>query len=88
MYLHLGNDVLVPQHNVVAILDLDTTSISKLTRAFLKKAQESGKVINVGKELPKSYVIIDSNGVFNIYVSPLSSQTLCKRALNNDLGLM
>ena len=36
MYLHLGSDVVVSQSEIIAIFDLDTTSISKITRDFYK----------------------------------------------------
>ena len=58
MYLHLGMDVVVRQKEVIAILDLDTTSVSKNTREFLNTAQKRGNVIDVSKnDLPKSYVL-------------------------------
>lgn len=80
MFLHLGNDIVVSQRDIVAILDLDTTSISKITRIFLDRAQKSGKVIDVSEELPKSYVIVGDKEEFRLYVSPISAQTLTKRA--------
>ncbi len=80
MYLHLGMDVVIPQSEVVGILDLETTSISKITRQFLDTAQKRGQVINVGDELPKSYVIATNKRGCFLYVSPISVQTLAKRA--------
>lgn len=38
---------------VVGIFDLETSTISKITREFLAKAEKSGKVINVSMEMPK-----------------------------------
>ena len=81
MYLHLGSDVVVSQSEVIAILDLDTTSVSKITRQFLNTMQKSAKVIEVSKyDLPKSYVLCGKKDKFHIYISPLSAQTLYKRA--------
>ena len=55
MYLHLGSDVVVSQSEVIAILDLDTTSVSKITRQFLDSTQKGGRVVEVSKgDLPKS----------------------------------
>ena len=54
MYIHLGEDTVVKQENIVGIFDLDNTSISKHTRFFLRKAEETGKVVNVSYELPRS----------------------------------
>ena len=38
MFLHLGMDVAVNEKDIVAIMDLETTSISKITREYLQKA--------------------------------------------------
>lgn len=80
MYLHLGMDVVIKHSEIVAILDLETTSISKLTREFLNTAQKKGRVVSVSDELPKSYVITGKGSEFTLYISPISAQTLTKRA--------
>jgi len=85
MYLHLGGEISVKIKNIVAIMDLETTSVSKITKDFLKFAQRSNSVINVNEELPKSYVITSENNETRVYVSPISSQTLLKRANRGDL---
>ena len=39
MYLHLGGDISVSVKNIVAIMDLETTSVSKITKEFLRIAE-------------------------------------------------
>lgn len=85
MYLHLGGDISVKLKNIVAIMDMETTSVSKITKEFLKIAQKSDSVVNVNEELPKSYVIISDGNETKVYISPISSQTLLKRANNGDM---
>lgn len=81
MYLHLGSDIVVSKKDIIAILDLETTSISKRTQKFLETAQKSGRVIDVSiSDLPKSYVLCGSKDNYKVYVSPISAQTLTKRA--------
>ncbi len=82
MYLHLGGDVSVNIKNIVAIMDLETTSVSKITKEFLSFVQKNNSVINVNDDLPKSYVITFDEKETKVYVSPISSQTLLKRANN------
>lgn len=82
MYLHLGGDVSVNIKNMVAIMDLETTSVSKITKEFLSFVQKNNSVINVNDDLPKSYVITFDEKETKVYVSPISSQTLLKRANN------
>lgn len=80
MYLHLGGDVVVNLKDVIAIMDLDVTTVSKITREFLTVAEEEGFVINVSDDLPKSYVLTERDNESRLYVSPISSATLLKRA--------
>ena len=80
MYLHLGGDTVVATGDVLGIFDLDNASWSKHTRAFLRRVQQEGKVINVTDDLPRSMVLCRINGEERVYISLLSSATLMKRA--------
>lgn len=81
MYLHLGQDTVVLHSDIIGIFDLDTTTVSKVTRDYLAKAQKDGKVVNVSLELPKSFVLCkEKDGTQKVYISQLSSATLLKRA--------
>ncbi|MDO4419797.1 MAG: DUF370 domain-containing protein [Ruminococcus sp.] len=68
---------------MVAICDLDTSTVSHKTRDFLSNAEKNGQVVNVSMELPKSFVIVENKGKTTIYISQLSSSTLMKRAESN-----
>ncbi len=80
MYLHLGSDVVVKTEDIIAILDLENTSISKITRAYLAGIEKKGYVVNVSEDIPKSYVICDREGEVKVYISQISPKTLSKRA--------
>ncbi|MBR6728739.1 MAG: DUF370 domain-containing protein [Clostridia bacterium] len=80
MFLHLGSDVVVNMADVIAILDLDVTSTSKITREFLRVAEDEGFVVNVSEDLPKSFVITEIDKKSRVFVSPISTATLLKRA--------
>ncbi|NLM49628.1 MAG: DUF370 domain-containing protein [Clostridiaceae bacterium] len=79
MFLHLGGSHMVYMDDVVGFFDLEKTSISKITREYLKKAQNEKKVINVSDELPKSFIITKKNNSESVYISPISTNTLNKR---------
>ena len=86
MYIHLGGDIEVRKKTIVAIFDLDNTSTSKITKEFLNKATKNNMVINVSEEdLPKTFVLTEEKGKKILYISPISSQTLSKRANIFDL---
>lgn len=80
MYLFLGQDTVVNDKDIIGIFDIDTTTVSKKTRDFLKKAEEKKQVINVTFELPKSFVICNNKENTRVYISQLSTSTLEKRS--------
>ncbi|MCL2391666.1 MAG: DUF370 domain-containing protein [Oscillospiraceae bacterium] len=89
MYLHLGQNIVVPESTVIGIFDLDNSTSSHITRKFLSDSEKSGRVINVTEELPRSFVVCREDYKDNIYLSQLSSQTLMKRSggIAPDLNL-
>ena len=85
MYLHIGQNVVVPFGNVVGLFDLDNTSSSHLTRSFLERAEKEGQVFNVSDDLPRSFVLCTpEEGKSTVYLSQLSAATLLRRAENNS----
>ncbi len=79
MYLHLGSDTVVNTKNIISVLDLESTSVSKYSREFLKIAQEEGFVRNVTEELPKSIVICEEQGQSVVYITNISTKALSGR---------
>ena len=79
MFLHLGENVVVPIEGVIGIFDLQTTMYSSDTIQFLRLAEEDGFVERITKERPKSFVIAEVNKMSKVYLSPISSSTLTKR---------
>lgn len=80
MYLYLGQETVVRTDNIVGIFDLENTSISRLTKIYLKTAQKNGEVIEVSKEIPKSFVVWERKGKRKVYLSQISPATLKKRS--------
>lgn len=83
MYLHLGQETVVMQDDIVGIFDLDNTTVSKVSRDYLAQAEKNKQVINVSFELPKTFILTNNkNDGSRIYISQISSSTLLKRAEN------
>ena len=82
MYIHLGQDTVVKEKDIIGIFDLESTTISKKTREFLNMAEKRKRVINVSYELPKSFIICKENNKCEekVYISQISTTTLQKRA--------
>lgn len=79
MFLHLGENVVVPVKDIIGIFDMQSTMYSSDTIQFLRLAEEDGFVERITKEQPKSFVIAEVNKMSKIYLSPISSATLTKR---------
>ena len=78
--LHIGRNQMLAERRIIGIFDLEITSQSKTTRAFLDRAQQEGTVLEVCDDLPKSFLVCDHPYHPQIvYLSELSSQTLQKR---------
>lgn len=81
MYIHLGKDTVVTDSELVGIFDIDYCTTDKRSRKFLNTAEKNGKVVNVSyEELPKSFIVCKKKDKENIYISPVSPDTLKKRA--------
>jgi regulator of extracellular matrix RemA (YlzA/DUF370 family) len=80
MFLHIGGDYIVSMKDIVAIVDMEKSTISQDTRNFLKISDEEGFIINVVEnEMPKSFIITQEKHRSKIYLSPISTTTLYKR---------
>ena len=84
MYLHLGDEVMAKNRQIIGVFDLDTSTVTRATRDFLAEAQKKGMVVNIGENLPKSFVLCEENGSYKVYISPLAASTLRRRAQNSQ----
>mgnify|MGYP003542896137 FL=1 len=80
MYIHLGNNIMLPTNEIIGIFDLENTSVSKRTRDFFFFFEKAGRVITVSYDLPRSFVVAGKNkDDIKVYISQISSSTLLKR---------
>ena len=80
MFLHLGGNIIVNKKDIVAVMDLESSTISKITKEYLRHMEINKNVINVEENmLPKSYVIVNNKNENKLYISPIAAQTLLKR---------
>lgn len=81
MYLHIGNDTVVPYKEIIAIIDLNTAGRAAATREFLEGLNAKARRDSWTGEI-KSCVVTYKE----IYYSTISSGTLMKRATTFDLA--
>ena len=85
MYLHLGQNVMIPHNAIIGIFDLDNTTWSFRTRRFLERAEREGRVTAVGDDLPRSFVLTqEGDGPPAVYITALSSAALSARGARNS----
>lgn len=78
MYIHLGNDIVISTRRVIAIVNIEEPVSADLTE-IIEIAEIEKKLVTVSyQDKKKSMIICDDQ----IYLSPISSNTLYKRANN------
>jgi len=80
MFMHLGGDVVISLKDIISIMDIESSNISNNTKEFLKTAEDEGFIRRISEDEAKSFVLAEKNKKTIIYLSPISSVTLYKRA--------
>ena len=80
MFLHIGENVVVPIKDIIGIFDMETTMYSSDSMQFLRLAEEDGFVQRITGDKTKSFIIAEIDKKSKIYLSPISSSTLNKRS--------
>lgn len=80
MYLHLGQDYVVPLAQIVCVFDMDTATASKRTRTLIARLQQEGRIVELFDDLPRAGVLCDSALGEHLYLTGLSPAALSRRA--------
>ncbi len=75
MYIHIGNNKIVRDTDILGVFDLDSSTVSISTRNYLSNAQKEKRVFTLGYELPKSFIILKNK---EVYLSPLNTSSIVK----------
>ena len=80
MYIHIGQDTVIIDEEIIGIFDMENTTVMKSTVDYLNKAEKDGNVNNVAPfELPKSIVVTNTEKGKKIHISPVSVGTILRR---------
>ncbi|MDD2420994.1 MAG: DUF370 domain-containing protein [Heliobacteriaceae bacterium] len=79
MYLHLGDEVVIPTTEIIAIVAWSAPAQAAATRALVFAAREKGYLRRIAPKGKEKAVVVSRN---NVYLSPISALTLMKRANN------
>lgn len=76
MFLHIGGEYSISDHQIVGIFDFDaTTQSGSETIRFLKNAESMDRMEHVSPDIPRSFILT----LDRVYISPISAQTLRQR---------
>ena len=84
MFLHVGNNKNIREKHIIGIFDIESSTISNVTRKYLSSAEKKGEVESSTEELPKSFVLYMEKGEQRICFSQLSSPALVGRSTNYE----
>lgn len=83
MYLNIGKGNVLPTKDIIGIFDLDITSQSHLTRAYLAAAEKAGEVVNAAEDdIPKTFIVTNCGKTRRVHLAQPAAATLLKRAEN------
>ena len=80
MYLHIGNKKSVKDDKIIGIFDLDTATVSNISKDFINRKQRAGLVEYANADLPRSFVLYVEDGESRVKLSRISTVGLKLRA--------
>lgn len=80
IYLNVGAGKSIREKDIIGIFDMDTSTVSPVTRKFLSDAERARKVEAPSYEIPKSFILYKSeSGEIKACFSQFSSTSLLGR---------
>ena len=87
MYLHIGNGISVKDKDIIGIFDLDTSTVSKITKKFVNAKSKEGNLEYTDDDLPRSFIFCYENKKYKVKLSRISSIGLKQRIDGEFKGL-
>lgn len=79
MILHIGKGVTVRHKDLIGIFDMDTATVSGITRDTLKHFEKQKRVEYADSDIPRSFLLTTAKEGHKIFLSHISSQGLRMR---------
>ena len=76
MYLHIGNGQTVKKKEIIGIFDMDTATVSSISKQYLSKKQKEMKVSYEGDDIPRSFLVLNGKKGERVYLSKISTSGL------------
>lgn len=85
MYLHIGNGESVRPKDIIGIFDLDTATVSSISKKYISVNEKQGKVEYSDSDLPRSFIVTKKGNKEKVILSRISSVGL-KMRLEGEKG--
>ena len=80
IYLNVGSGKSIKEKDIIGIFDMDTSTVSPVTRKLLSEADKQKRTETPSYEIPKSFVLYRAeNGETKVCFSQFSSASLFGR---------
>ncbi len=83
MFLHVGNGKSIRKRKIIGIFDLDTSTVSAITKSFITRKQNEGLLEYDDTDLPRSFVLYGDGERSEVALSRISAAGLKLRASEN-----
>ena len=79
MYVHIGKELIIPESEIITILNLEKMLENKKLEDICKELNLENNIVNISEGSNKSLILIKKENKLKGYISNISSQTLAKR---------
>lgn len=86
MFLHIGNNKIIPVNEIIAIIDAKSYNSSSEMKKFIKNYRVNNNSNDVKDDDIGTFIVTCREGCTNVYASNISSSTLLKRCNAIDWG--
>ncbi len=84
MYLHIGNGESIKKKDIVGIFDLDTATVSPITKNYITEKEKQKKLSYIDSDLPRSFILIGRKEPDSqVKLSRISTVGLLSRAVDD-----
>lgn len=80
MYLHIGNGKSVKKKDIIGVFDLDTATVSSISKKFINQSQKEGELEYMDSDLPRSFIVLGDKKTKKVLLSRISTYGLKQRA--------
>ena len=87
MYLHIGNGRSIKKRDIIGIFDLDTATVSGITKKFINESEKRGELEYTDYDLPRSFIVCGDRTESKVKLSRISSVGLKQRLEETEAAL-